>query len=453
MRPRRRPFKTAFVATVTVLALLCALFAVLGYVQGPKLASAQIDSAQAVVRAGEQLRLFANQPLAAVDEGDVTITPAVDFSVSVSGAIIAVQFAAPLHYDADYEVTVSGVTSRYNDQGATLSYSFTTGSSPLYYLDRGDETDEIVRTTVSSADRDVVYAAPGIQGFAILAGAVVVSTDQPDGTSALGLVSLDDGGVEPLALPGAGTVDQLHASDSASTIGFAFTSAPGSADGFDDTLMTLDLDQGRDVLPVSGLDGAPLQVSAWGFVPGGATLAAYARDSSVVLVDPAAGIVTPLGSFTKFDSISTDGTRLAVGNAFGPVVLSMADLSDTEFAPSPIGDVVPYPGRFQSMRGSELVQQVVLVNYADSTFASILVADDGEESRLLFRTVDDGGSIGDFSVSPNDQLVAVEIVPDVSTTVSDGRAVDPQSTDVTTVFVDIASGSIVKSVAGFAVQW
>ena len=157
-----------------MLALLCALFAVLGYVQGPKLTNAQIDSGQAVVRAGEQLRLFANQPLAVVDDDDVTITPAVDFSVSVSGAIIAVQFGAPLHYDADYEVTVSGVTSRYNDQGATLRYSFSTGSSPLYYLDRGEQGDEIVRTTVSSNERDVVYSAPGIQGFAVLAGAVAV---------------------------------------------------------------------------------------------------------------------------------------------------------------------------------------------------------------------------------------------------------------------------------------
>jgi hypothetical protein len=446
-----------------VLALLCALFAVLGYVQGPKLASAQIDSGQAVVRAGEQLRLFANQPLGAVGDDDVTITPDVDFSVSVSGAIIAVQFAAPLHYDADYEVEVSGVTSRYNDQAATLRYSFSTGTAPLYYLDRGDSadeggtgeeaTDEIVRTTASSADRDVVYSAPGIQGFAILAGAVVVSTDQPDGTSALSLVSLDDGGVEPLALPGAGTVGQLQASDSAATIGFEFTSAPESGGVFDATLMTLDLDRGRDVLPVAGLDGAPLQVDTWYFVPGGVTLAASALDGTTVLVDTATGVVTPLGSFTKFDSVSTDGTRLAVSNAFGPVVLSINDLSDSEFAPSPIGDVEPYPGRFQLMRGSDLVQQVVLVNYESSSFASILVADDGEQSRLLYRTVEDRGSIGDFSVSPNDQYVAVEVVPDVETSVSDNRAVDPQSTDVTTVIVDIASGAIVKSVAGFAVHW
>ena len=441
-----------------MLALLCALFAVLGYVQGPKLSSAQIDSAQAVVRSGEQLRLFANQPLGSVQDDDVTITPDVDFSVSVSGAIIAVQFAAPLHYDADYEVEVSGVTSRYSDQAATLRYSFSTGTAPLYYLDRGESaaeggTDEIVRTTVSSADREVVYSAPGIQNFAILAGAVVVSSDQPDGTSALSLVSLDDGGVEPLALPGPGTVGQLQASDNAATIGFEFTSAPGSGGEFDATLMTLDLDQGRNVLPVAGLDGAPLQVDTWYFLPGGVSLAASALDGATVLVDTATGVVTPLGSFTKFDSVSTDGGRLAVSNAFGPVVLSIDDLSDTEFAPSAIGDAQPYPGRFQLMRGGELVQQVVLVDYESSSFASILVADDGEQSRLLYRTVDDRGSIGDFSVSPNDQYVAVEVVPDVGTSVTDGRAVDPQSSDVTTVFVDIASGAIVKSVAGFSVQW
>jgi hypothetical protein len=453
VRPRRRPFRTAFAATVTVLALLCALFAVLGYVQGPKLSSAQIDGGQAVLRSGEQLRLFANQPLAQLSEDDVTVTPAVDFTVSVSGAIIAVQFGAPLHYDADYEVTVSGVTSRYNDQAATLRYSFSTGSSPVYYLDRGETADEIVRTTVSTNERDVIYSAPGIQNFAVLAGAVAVTTDQPDGTSALSLVSLEDGGVEPLALPTEGTVAQLHASDTSAVLGFEFTSAPGSGGAYDSTLMSLNLDRGRDVLPVAGLDGAPVRVADWAFAPGGVSLVAFTTDHDLLLIDSEAGVVTPLGSFAKFDSLSTDGTRVAVGNDFGPVVLSIDDLSDTEFAPSPIGTASPYPGPFQLMRGSDLVQQVVLVNYETSKFASVLVTDDGEESRVLYRTVDDRGSIGEFSVSPNDQLVAVEIVPDVATSESDGRLVDERSADVTTVFIDIATGAIVKSVAGFAVQW
>jgi hypothetical protein len=444
-------FRRTFTALVVVLALLCAGFAALGYVQGPKLSSAQVDTEQVTVRSGQQLRLFANQPLSTVDPDDVTITPSAEFTVTTSGAVVAVQFEQPLLYDARYVVEVDGVTSQFDDQGSTLSYQFTTGSQPLYYLDRGETTDDIVRTEARGVERTVVYSAPRIQEFALLGTTAAVSVDQGDGTSALSLVSFEDGGAEPLALPTPGVIENLHAADDGVTIGFAFSSADGA---FDDTLMTLNLDLGRDILPVAGLDGTPLTVSNWLFVPGGVTLAAHNRDDdSVLLVDTASGLVTPLGSFASLESLSTDGTRLGVTNAFGNVVLSITDLSDVEFAPSPIYGVMPLPGEFRLMRGKNLVQHVVLVDYEANVFENLLVADDGSSSRELLRTVDHGGSIGDFSVSPNDQYVAVEVVPNVASSVSDGYAVNDRSTSVTTVIIDLTSGTQVKSLAGFDLQW
>ena len=434
-----------------MLALLCGGFAVLGYVQGPKLSSAQVDTERVTTRSGQQLRLFANQPLAAVDAADVTVTPAADFSVTTSGAVVAIEFEQPLLYDAHYVVNVDGVTSEFDDQASTLSYEFSTGSPPLYYLDRGETTDEIVRTGVKGNERTVVYSAPRIQEFALLGTAAAVSSDAGDGTSALSLVSFDDGGVEPITLPAAGTVENLHAADDGVTIGFAFSTADGA---FADTLMTLDFEAGRDILPVTALDGSPLAVSSWFFIPGGVTLAAQnAADEGVLLVDTSTGAVTPLGAFASLESLSTDATRLGVTNPFGPVSLSIADLTDTEFAPSPIDGVTPFAGEFQLMRGTHLVQHVVLVDYASSAFENLLVADDGTTSKQILRTKDDAGSIGDFTVSPNDQYVAVEVVPNVSTSVSDGYPVNDRSTSVTTIVIDIASGAQVKSVAGLALQW
>ena len=446
-----RPFRRSFTAVVVVLALLCGGFAVLGYVQGPKLSSAQVDTDQVTTRSGQQLRLFANQPLAAVKPADVTVTPAADFSVTTSGAVVAVEFEQPLHYDAHYVVEVAGVTSRFDDQASTLSYDFTTGSPPLYYLDRGDTTDEIVRTAVKGTERTVVYSAPRIQEFALLGTTAAVSADAGDGTSTLSLVSFDDGGVEPINLPAPGRIENLHSADDGVTIGFAFSTADGA---YDDTLMTLDFEAGRDIVPVKALDGTPLAVTNWFFIPGGVTLAAQNRaDESVLLVDTSTGAVTPLGIFTSLESLSTDATRLGVTNPFGPVALSIADLADTEFAPSPIDGVTPFAGEFQLMRGTALVQHVVLVDYSSSAFENLLVADDGTTSRQIFRTKDDAGSIGDFSVSPNDQYVAVEVVPNVATSVSDGYPVNDRSTSVTTIVIDIATGAQVKSVAGLALQW
>ena len=435
---------------MVVLAVLCVVFAGLGYLQGPKLESAQVDGDLVTIRSGQQLRLFANQPLAEVKKSDVKITPATDFSVTTSGSVVAVQFDRPLRVDAHYVVEVSGVTNRVEDRASTLTHTFATGSPPVYYLDRGETTDEIVRTRVAGNERTVVYSAPGIQNFALLGTSAVVSTDAGDGTSALSLVSFDDGGVEPLALPVPGTLERLQSATDSGTFGFTFSSQDGA---YVDTLMTLNLDAGRDIVPAAALDGSRLDVANWLFLPNGVSLVAQnLNDDSLLMLDTATGTILPLGTVSSLESLSTDGTTLGVTNPFGPVVLTLADLDDTEFAPSPIDGATPFPGEFQSTRDG-LVQHVVLVDYQTDVFENLLVFDDGKTSRELFRTIDDAGSIGRISVSPNDQFVAVEVVPNVETSVSDGRTVDPRSTSITTVFVSVETGAIVKSVAGFALQW
>lgn len=433
-----------------MLAVLCVVFAGLGYLQGPKLESAQVDGDLVTIRSGQQLRLFANQPLAEVKKSDVKITPATDFSVTTSGAVVAVQFDRPLRVDAHYVVEVSGVTNRVEDRASTLRHTFATGSPPVYYLDRGETTDEIVRTRVAGNERTVVYSAPGIQNFALLGTSAVVSTDAGDGTSALALVSFDDGGVEPLALPVPGTIEKLQSATDSGTVGFTFSSQDGA---FVDTLMTLNLDAGRDIVPATAIDGSRLDVANWLFLPNGVSLVAQnLNDDGLLMLDTATGAILPLGTVTSLESLSTDGATLGVTNPFGPVVLTLADLDDTEFAPSPIDGATPFPGEFQSTRDG-LVQHVVLVDYETDVFENLLVFDDGKTSRELFRTVDDAGSIGRISVSPNDQFVAVEVVPNIESSVTDGRAVDARSTSITTVFVSVETGAIVKSVAGFALQW
>ena len=63
------------------------------------------------------------------------------------------------------------------------------------------------------------------------------------------------------------------------------------------------------------------------------------------------------------------------------------------------------------------------------------------------------GSIEGFSVSPNGQYVAVNVIPDVAASVSDGYAIGAQSTSITTYFVDLATGVVVSGVAGFDESW
>ena len=63
----------------------------LGYVQGPKLSSAQVDPVSLVVQSDQQLRLFTNQAVAQVEPDQVTITPPALFDVTTQGSVIAVQ--------------------------------------------------------------------------------------------------------------------------------------------------------------------------------------------------------------------------------------------------------------------------------------------------------------------------------------------------------------------------
>ena len=69
----------------------------------------------------------------------------------------------------------------------------------------------------------------------------------------------------------------------------------------------------------------------------------------------------------------------------------------------------------------------------------------------LFST--GGGTISDFEVSPNGQYVAVESVPNVASSVSDGYFADERSTSVTTIIVDLDTGAVVRSMQGFRLSW
>ena len=84
----RRRFERTFWVLVASLAVLSAVFLLLGSMQGPKLSSAVVDPARVTEQPGQQLRLFANQPLGEVTAEQVTVTPEADVSVSVQNELL-----------------------------------------------------------------------------------------------------------------------------------------------------------------------------------------------------------------------------------------------------------------------------------------------------------------------------------------------------------------------------
>jgi hypothetical protein len=144
-----------------------------------------------------------------------------------------------------------------------------------------------------------------------------------------------------------------------------------------------------------------------------------------------------------------------VSDVFGKIAFSLADGTEARIPSLPIAGASTYGGDVVLLgRGTARVQQVaVFDSVTGGKFQSYLVYEKGTTSRVLYQTKDDAGSIENFSISPNGQFVAVNVIPDYANSVSDGYPVNAQSTSISTIFIDIASGAIVRSVEGFDESW
>ncbi|MEO7124167.1 MAG: hypothetical protein ABI400_13825 [Lacisediminihabitans sp.] len=459
---RRASFRRSFSITVAALLILCAAFLGLGYYQGAKLSSAQVDTKQVVAQSGQQLRLFTNQAIAKVRADQVTITPATDFTVSSGGSIIAVQFRDTLHYATKYTVSVRRVTSLYEQQPSTIRYSFTTAGATLFYLHRArpnepQQVDHIYQTGLKGAVDKEVYSAPHIQEFAVFPTALAVVTLNADKTNSLSLVNLSGRAVENVMLPTpGGAIDSLQTDATAGVLGFVFTPGGGADVHDSSTLMTLNFNLAHTVTPVLGLNGKPAAVLSWLFLPGSTSIVAQTTDQSLMLVDalhPAKP--TPLGYYSALNGVSPDGASLVVGDSLGNnFAYSLASGKETPLLPVAIDGAVPFGGDLVLIgRGTARVQKVATYNETTAKYHIPVVYEDGTNSKVLFQSVDGTDSIEGISVSPNGQYVVVEETLDTAHSVSDGYLRNARSRNVATVIVDIATGATVRTLDGFDVNW
>lgn len=455
-RPSGKPFRRAFVATVTALALVCGVFMTVGYLQGPRLDSVSIDTAAAVA-APQQLRLFANHPLDPIEPEQVIITPAADFTVSVADATVAVQFDSPLAYGTEYRVVIGDVRSARMPQSGELEYAFTTPQPDLYLLTRGQPDDIIQRTALDDAARETVYSAPGIQDYAVVDFGLAVVRVGEQRTSTLELVEPARSIVEQVRLPEPVSLSDLDVSTTGEHIGFLLSSVPGGADQANfHSLYVMDLSTaGRDIapVPVLGITGEQIRATGWKFIPGTTSLVALTIERDLLMVDVATGAVQPLGQGDAFVSLSPDGRTVVVTDSLGPIAVDLATAERTRISGSPLAGRTPFLGELVTLSGGGHIAKAVLPSDDSTRFATLLLRDDGATAEILYRTIEDGGSITTFDVSPNGQYVAVETVPSLAESVSDGYLIEPRSTSTTTLIIDVQSGQVVRSIEGFGLSW
>lgn len=452
-----RAFRRAFTAVILVLALACGVLLAVAGSQGPRLVRTDVDPLAVVQQSRQRLVLAANRPIQPVDASRIRMEPGADFTVDTQADRVIIDFTRPLAYDADYTVSIDGVQGVGGGPASDLRTSFRTGDPGMYVLVRGgaQRADRILGQSVAGSGEGTsapVFQAARIQEYAVIGNSLAVATLQDDGTNGLVLAALDGSGQVDLPLPGRGTLQDLHAEDTGTTVGFRFTSADGGP--HDDTLMVDDVAAGAAPTPVAGLDGQPIRARAWGFVPGRPQLVAQGQDGDLLLVtiDGSAPVV-PLGRHGTLGPFSADGTRLAVTDPGSTTEIDLRTAQQSTLPAETGGADLPDDGAIAFVPGDDgAALRVRTARDAASGTATqrLVVVRDGTASDV-YVPADPATRITGLSVTPNGRFALLETVPDPARGASDDYPREPRDTTVTTLLVELATGTVTRSVAGFEV--
>jgi hypothetical protein len=455
--------------TIIVVASLALLSGVLGAantLQGPRLASAEINGQGAVNRPGQRLVLHANQPLAHVDAAQVTIIPAVPFATTTSGGDLTVTLDGMLDYETEYTVKVAA-RSLYSGAAASLEYSFTTPDTAVYTLIRdtgsvaGDQPDKVVRSPLSgSGPGEEVFTSPRIQEYAVTGSILaVIVLDEQNQTSlvvrdlATGVDTEVDTG---RPAPGAGAMRYLKSSGASGLFGFTITgqSAPDGSTS-PTTLYVYNPAAERGVArQLTGLGGSQLPAVAWAFVPGTTSAVIQDYDQQLFLVDVTAAdsVPSPLGRHAEVHGFIPGTAQLVVSDLqdFTSIDLQAAQTRAFDSLPAE-ADPSYYPGKrlYLADQGS-YVQEFDIPDAEHQYSTSALVLVDKAGTRQIYEP-DPGTRIRNICLSPNGRVAAVE-------TFAEGKQSDkypnvPSYVPMTTSFVDLSSLETTRSVDGWMPDW
>jgi len=441
---RRGSFARTLTTLIVVLVVACAGLAALTLGQGPRLARADIDTDSVVQLAQQRLLMHSNEALAEVDAEQVSVSPNVPLAVATDGSTLSITFDQRLQYDTDYVVSVSGVTSPFQQATSTFDYAFTTGSPPIYYLQQGASDasgradDAIVRSTVTGAARDVVYSAPSIQDFVVVGSSLAVATTGDDGMSQLVLVVPGQTAVETLPLPGRGTITQLGSSVKQAMLGLRFTSEDPAA-GYSNTLLLFDLLAKHTSFTLPGtVIGEPLAVDQWRFIPD-STLVETVAGGQLSIYDSALQQGAVIGDYDGLGEVAPAGTHSVIGSPGSARVL---DLLSGQV--SPLDTALPDGATALGLPvlGADGSSTVTVADLGDEQGGSRqgVVRSDASGATVVFDTGSQDARIVSITQSPNAQYLAIAV------------ASGPQA-EATTSLVDRSSGAIVRTLAGLRVTW
>lgn len=450
-RTSSRRFVVTLVAVLGVLVLVGTGLGVASLLQGPRLSNVKVDAAHAIESSGSRVILTANQALADIDPAQVTVEPAVPFTVDAAGRGVGVRFTVPLDDTTKYTIRVKDVVGVGGGPTTTLTTSFTTPASHIFLLRRDlDGMDKIFRTDLTGEKAVPVFEAAKINDFRATSTQLVVSVENDDGSKLL-VMDRDGSKQRELALPGDGYVGAIQVSDRGGLVGYNDSDKELSdTEGRASVLVTQSLsgDAKPQIIEVAGKEAS---VFAWQFVPDSAAVLFIDFDGALSLIDRASNAgVQSLGLAANIQGVSR-GTYTAIVERLDSSVveLNLTDGSETPLAASDpdygtATTITPFPGG--------TLRHVVARDDSGIPVgqAVIRVDDDGTATPLV--EVGSTDSVLQACASPSGQYAAVAIAPDLANNPYDGMLL-PLPANVETHLIDMASGKEIVALTGFDASW
>lgn len=450
---RGRSFTLALTVVLVALGAAGLVGAVVTTAQGPRVTDVQFDPDAAVEASGSRVIVTTTQSLAEVDPGQVTVTPAVDFTVDTSGRSVGIRFAVPLFDDTEYTVQIEGLESVGGGPTATVSETFTTPGIDAYLLRRGtDDGDVIFRTDMAGENATPVFTHPHIEDYRATATHLVVSVRTDDDRAGLIAMALDGSDQRTLLLPGDGVVSNLQSADRGDLIGYTFSDADLDAGGgLESVLFTASLKDAAatDEPTMIEVEGADPRVAEWRFVPGTDSILMLSFDGSMLLTGSSGQDATSLGNALGIEGIARGSSIAIVDRAEGLDTIDLTDASEEPLVEAqdlgPVNAVTPVPD------GGSVRTAAVLDASGLPSGSTVAAVDAHGASRVLLEVPASDGVI-QTCVSPSGRYAAVVVAPDSVDNAYDQYLL-PMPRVLETNIVEISDGAPVVALTGFAPSW
>lgn len=444
-----RRFRVALLGVIGVLVVIVAGLSAVSLSQGPRITEVQVDPREVIEVSGSRVVLTANQALQAIDASQVTVKPAVPFTVDATGRSIGIRFTVPLDDSTDYTVRVSDVTGTGGGPASDLTQTFTTPAAEIFLLNRTAEDDSIFRADLAG-DGVAVFQHPRINDYRATPTNLVVAVEDDDGSRIL-VMDLQGKNIRELELPGDGYVSSVQVSDRGGLVGYNYSDRELTEDsGRATVLVTQSLSDGSEPQIVT-VGGEEASIAEWQFVPDSAAVL-FIDFAGTLSLDDRSGDAGAqnMGIVMRLLGVSRGTYTAIVQNIDGSIVeLDLAAGSETALTASEpdygeATSISPFPGG--------TLRHVVA---RDATGlptgqAIIRVDDDGTATSLV--EVASGSAILQACASPSGQYAAVTVAPKLIDNAYDDMLVSLPKT-LQTHLMDLRTGEELVALTGFDISW